>query len=151
MKVVGERERTGLTDQYSFPLQQEDAATAEVSRSQLWQWVRHGTSTAEGTRIDKALILGLLDKQTESLIKGAPADNKFRFTADSLRPYITGEEYLDFIPEYVPNPPFFLPYLSTRPSLFLGCPIIHVADRFPGFSTLMLRPRKLNGRGRKTG
>ena len=25
----------------------EDAATAEVSRSQLWQWVKHGVSTAE--------------------------------------------------------------------------------------------------------
>ena len=26
----------------------EDAATAEISRSQVWQWVRHGVRLAEG-------------------------------------------------------------------------------------------------------
>ena len=30
----------------------EDAATAEISRSQVWQWVHQGVTTAEGTRID---------------------------------------------------------------------------------------------------
>ncbi len=29
----------------------EDAATAEISRAQLWQWVRHGCRTAEGEAI----------------------------------------------------------------------------------------------------
>jgi malate synthase len=29
----------------------EDAATAEISRSQVWQWVHHGARTAEGTAI----------------------------------------------------------------------------------------------------
>ena len=28
----------------------EDAATAEISRSQVWQWVRHGVRLAEGGR-----------------------------------------------------------------------------------------------------
>jgi malate synthase len=28
----------------------EDAATAEISRSQIWQWVRHGEITAERAR-----------------------------------------------------------------------------------------------------
>src|SRR6202044_3708805 len=26
----------------------EDAATAEICRAQLWQWIHHGTRTAEG-------------------------------------------------------------------------------------------------------
>jgi malate synthase len=30
----------------------EDAATAEISRAQLWQWVHRGVTTAEGTRVD---------------------------------------------------------------------------------------------------
>ena len=34
----------------------EDAATAEISRSQVWQWVHQGTVTAEGTRIDAATV-----------------------------------------------------------------------------------------------
>ncbi|AMB60532.1 malate synthase A [Microterricola viridarii] len=32
----------------------EDAATAEISRSQVWQWVNENTVTAEGRRIDVA-------------------------------------------------------------------------------------------------
>ncbi len=34
----------------------EDAATAEISRSQIWQWVHHGGKTAEGTLVTKDLI-----------------------------------------------------------------------------------------------
>jgi malate synthase len=34
----------------------EDAATAEISRSQVWQWVHHGAVTVEGTPITKDLI-----------------------------------------------------------------------------------------------
>ena len=30
----------------------EDAATAEISRSQLWQWVKYGSLAAEGRVID---------------------------------------------------------------------------------------------------
>jgi len=29
----------------------EDAATAEISRAQLWQWVHRGVTTADGTRV----------------------------------------------------------------------------------------------------
>jgi malate synthase len=34
----------------------EDAATAEISRSQVWQWVHHGARTTEGTAITKDVI-----------------------------------------------------------------------------------------------
>jgi malate synthase len=34
----------------------EDAATAEISRSQVWQWVHHGAKTVEGTAITKDSI-----------------------------------------------------------------------------------------------
>jgi malate synthase len=34
----------------------EDAATAEISRSQVWQWVHHSAKTVEGTPITKDLI-----------------------------------------------------------------------------------------------
>ncbi len=38
----------------------EDAATAEISRSQVWQWVHQGVVTAEGSRIDAELVEKLL-------------------------------------------------------------------------------------------
>ena len=38
----------------------EDAATAEISRSQLWQWLHENTVTAEGTRIDQTSIVRIM-------------------------------------------------------------------------------------------
>jgi malate synthase len=38
----------------------EDAATAEISRSQLWQWIHQDTVTAEGTTISRRFVEGLL-------------------------------------------------------------------------------------------
>ena len=34
----------------------EDAATAEISRAQVWQWVRHGVHTKEGEPITRELV-----------------------------------------------------------------------------------------------
>jgi malate synthase len=41
----------------------EDAATAEISRAQLWQWLKHGAIQDNGTIIDKNLIESLLEQQ----------------------------------------------------------------------------------------
>lgn len=41
----------------------EDAATAEISRAQLWQWVRHGVRTAEGTLVDAAQVRRVIDEE----------------------------------------------------------------------------------------
>ncbi len=40
----------------------EDAATAEISRSQIWQWVSTESQTVEGTPIDSASIHRLIDE-----------------------------------------------------------------------------------------
>jgi malate synthase len=34
----------------------EDAATAEISRSQVWQWIHHGVSLAEGQKVTSDLV-----------------------------------------------------------------------------------------------
>jgi len=75
----------------------EDAATAEVSRSQLWQWARHGVSTAEGKKITKEYILQLLREATEKLSSKAPQGNKYHLAARYFAPQITGEDYTDFL------------------------------------------------------
>ncbi|MFI5402447.1 MAG: malate synthase A [Planctomycetota bacterium] len=36
----------------------EDAATVEISRAQLWQWVRHGAKLSDGRRIDASYVRG---------------------------------------------------------------------------------------------
>ncbi|MDE2513916.1 MAG: malate synthase A [Alphaproteobacteria bacterium] len=45
----------------------EDAATAEISRAQVWQWIRHKARLADGRTIDKALCRRLLDEELAKL------------------------------------------------------------------------------------
>ncbi|KAI4116676.1 MAG: hypothetical protein LQ345_002950 [Seirophora villosa] len=75
----------------------EDAATAEVSRSQLWQWCRHGVVTAEGKKMDKGYALKLLKEQTDELASRAPEGNKYHLAAQYFAGQVTGEDYADFL------------------------------------------------------
>ena len=75
----------------------EDAATAEVSRSQLWQWCKHSVTTAEGKKIDKAYAQKLLKEQADSLASKAPKGNKFHLAAQYFAGQVTGEDYALFL------------------------------------------------------
>ncbi|VVT53607.1 uncharacterized protein SAPINGB_P003659 [Magnusiomyces paraingens] len=75
----------------------EDAATAEVSRSQLNQWVKHGVITAEGTKVTPDYVVRLLDEETKKILATAPKGNKFVEAANYLKPEITNESYSDFL------------------------------------------------------
>ena len=75
----------------------EDAATAEVSRSQLWQWVRHGVTTSDGKKVDKAYSLKLLKECADGLAASAPKGNKFHLAAQYFAGQVTGEDYADFL------------------------------------------------------
>ncbi|KAJ8993230.1 Malate synthase, glyoxysomal [Exophiala dermatitidis] len=81
----------------------EDAATAEVSRSQLWQWVRHGVKTAEGKTVDKEYALKLLREQAEELASKAPKGNKYATAARYFEGQVTGEDYADFLTSLLYN------------------------------------------------
>jgi malate synthase len=41
----------------------EDAATAEISRTQVWQWVRHGARLSDGQAIDAGLVRRTIPQQ----------------------------------------------------------------------------------------
>jgi malate synthase len=38
----------------------EDAATAEISRSQVWQWLRHGAHLDDGRAVSRELVEGII-------------------------------------------------------------------------------------------
>ena len=54
----------------------EDAATAEISRAQIWQWMRHGASLTDGRAIDRALVDRLLAEEVAAL-KEALGEDRF--------------------------------------------------------------------------
>ena len=45
----------------------EDAATAEISRAQVWQWRRHGATLDDGRLVDSPLIRAVLDDEIGKL------------------------------------------------------------------------------------
>jgi len=45
----------------------EDAATAEISRSQVWQWLRHRATLEDGRAVTPELVAGLLESETAAL------------------------------------------------------------------------------------
>lgn len=81
----------------------EDAATAEVSRSQLWQWTRHNVQTAEGKRVTKDYSLKLLKEQADKLAEKAPKGNKFGLAAKYFESQVTGEDYAEFLTSLLYN------------------------------------------------
>jgi malate synthase len=45
----------------------EDAATAEIARSQVWQWIRHGVTLPSGEPITPELVRGFADEELERI------------------------------------------------------------------------------------
>ena len=45
----------------------EDAATAEISRSQIWQWIRNATPLDNGEIVTKGLVRRILDEECDRL------------------------------------------------------------------------------------
>jgi malate synthase len=81
----------------------EDAATAEISRSQIWQWIQNGTKLEDGTVIDRELVSKLLDEELgriraevgeEIWEAGRPDDTRKVFEEVAL-----GDDFPDFLTE----------------------------------------------------
>jgi malate synthase len=84
----------------------EDAATAEISRAQVWQWIRHKAKLADGRVIDKALCRKLLEEELQKLKKlageEAYAKGRYKDAAKIFLDLIEAEKFPEFltIPAY---------------------------------------------------
>ena len=48
----------------------EDAATAEICRAQVWQWVQHGAKLNDGRRVTREMVRDMIAEQKEKLKGG---------------------------------------------------------------------------------
>jgi malate synthase len=64
----------------------EDAATAEISRTQVWQWRRHAARLDDGRTVDAALVKNVLADEVAKIRTelGEPAFAQSRF-ADAAK------------------------------------------------------------------
>jgi malate synthase len=75
----------------------EDAATAEISRSQVWQWIRHRAKLADGRTVTRELCHAALDDELAKLKEGAPQGNRFDDAAKLFRDMIDAERFVEFL------------------------------------------------------
>jgi malate synthase len=80
----------------------EDAATAEISRAQIWQWIRHPRGRfADGTKITGPLVERMLAEELarlrESLGPAAYAASKFDEAAELFLSVSTDRDFIEFL------------------------------------------------------
>jgi malate synthase len=73
----------------------EDAATAEISRSQIWQWIRHSAPLDDGRVVTEELVREVLDEETAKIreavgqdtwTRGRPVETREIFERVALSP-----------------------------------------------------------------
>jgi malate synthase len=79
----------------------EDAATAEISRTSIWQWIHHGKTLSDGQPVTKALFRQMLCEEMQ-VIQQELGDQRFsagRFdeAAGLMERITTQEELIDFL------------------------------------------------------
>jgi malate synthase len=81
----------------------EDAATAEIARSQVWQWIRHGAELEDGRPVTSQLVQQLEGEELEKIreeignddwfySEGRPEESRRLFAQVAL-----GEEFVEFL------------------------------------------------------
>jgi malate synthase len=73
----------------------EDVATAEISRSQLWQWRQHGVQLDDGRTVDGALLRAVLAEELERL--GGASTGRLGEAAGLLGPLVLDDAFADFL------------------------------------------------------
>jgi malate synthase len=79
----------------------EDAATAEISRTQVWQWVTHGAKLADGRRVTADLVrhtmVDELGKLREQLGPARYDSGKFDLASKLFDQMMTGTDFPEFL------------------------------------------------------
>jgi malate synthase len=73
----------------------EDAATAEISRAQLWQWIRHGAETEEGLAITRDSYAQMRAEELEKL--GGAGSSRYGDAAEILDTLVINDEFIPFL------------------------------------------------------
>jgi len=80
----------------------EDAATSEISRSQLWQWLHHaGVRLDDGREITPELMHGLFDEETQALRDAVGeerfAAGKFELARQLMEGIVNDDAFTEFL------------------------------------------------------
>jgi len=79
----------------------EDAATAEISRTSIWQWIRHGKTLSDNTPVTKELFRQYLQEEAD-VVKNEVGEQRWKSEPFSralslLEEITTADELVDFL------------------------------------------------------
>ena len=90
----------------------EDAATVEISRMQIWQWIRHSARMTGGVPITRDLVGAMLAEEVEQALEDTDPERRWQVAAarDILEHGCLDEDFPAFVTSYG-----YSHYLSGRP------------------------------------
>ena len=74
----------------------EDAATAEICRAQMWQWIRHGAKMDDGRVVTRARVAEMLER-TVNKLRGRVPDRELNLAAQLYGEMLDGAEFVEFL------------------------------------------------------
>ena len=77
----------------------EDAATAEISRAQLWQWAHHKAKLADGRVVDLALVEGMIagELNRQKTAVDAARYAAYEKAAELMRELVRAPKFIEFL------------------------------------------------------
>jgi malate synthase len=79
----------------------EDTATAEIARSQVWQWIHHGARLKEGEPVTRDLVRRLEEEELSKVRKAVGSDvyaqGRFNDARDVFEQVALGDDFVDFL------------------------------------------------------
>ena len=73
----------------------EDAATAEISRAQLWQWLRHSVLLDDGRTFTSSIYRAIRAEELQKL--GGPGTGRFQQASEILDYLVLSNEMEEFL------------------------------------------------------
>jgi malate synthase len=75
----------------------EDAATAEISRAQLWQWRTHNAKLEDGTSFDAEIYQQIRDEQVKIITKEVGNGTRLQEAATLLDSLVLSNDFIPFL------------------------------------------------------
>ena len=79
----------------------EDTATAEISRSQIWQWIAHGARLDDGTVVTRSLVEQIVGEERQRIRETLGAERfgagRFDDAIEIFRTVALGDDFAEFL------------------------------------------------------
>ena len=75
----------------------EDAATAEIARSQLWQWIRHRAATEDGKPVTLERCRTILREETDQLAAAGGDRERLATAGELLDGLVSAQTFPEFL------------------------------------------------------